>query len=115
MLRQLGLDTGRDSIADSKQAEKLSAFLDKLDGQDKLNKTVLYSLNPADNKIFATMIGNFNDGSIKGKVQFGSGLMVLGPKGELSEDMELIGKTVADIAIIITRNTSVSKSIFLEQ
>jgi len=73
MLKQLGPDTGWDSIGDYPQAEALSAFLNALDAKDKLPKTILYNLNPADNAVFATMIGNFNDGSIKGKVQWGSG------------------------------------------
>lgn len=73
MLSELGPDTGWDSIGNYNQAAGLSKFLDTLDGSDQLAKTILYNLNPADNEIFATMIGNFNDGSVKGKVQFGSG------------------------------------------
>ena len=73
MHRILGPDTGWDSIGDYPQAEKLSAFLNALDSKDKLTKTILYNLNPADNEVMATMIGNFNDGSVKGKVQWGSG------------------------------------------
>ena len=71
--RVLGPDTGWDSIGDYPQAEKLSAFLNALDSKDKLTKTIIYNLNPADNEVMATMIGNFNDGSVKGKVQWGSG------------------------------------------
>ena len=73
LLAQLGPDTGWDSIGDFRQAVGLSALLNNLDGTDQLTKTVIYNLNPADNEVFATMIGNFNDGSIKGKVQWGSG------------------------------------------
>lgn len=73
MHRILGPDTGWDSIGDYPQAEKLSAFLNTLDSKDKLTKTIIYNLNPADNEVMATMIGNFNDGSVKGKVQWGSG------------------------------------------
>ena len=73
MHRILGPDTGWDSIGDYPQAEKLSAFLNALDSKDKLTKTIIYNLNPADNEVMATMIGNFNDGSVKGKVQWGSG------------------------------------------
>ncbi|MDT0649532.1 glucuronate isomerase [Autumnicola edwardsiae] len=150
MLKELGPDTGWDSIADYSQAENLSGFLDTLDGKDKLPKTILYNLNPSDNEIFATMIGNFNDGSVKGKVQLGSGWWFLDQKdgmerqmnalshmgliscfigmltdsrsflsfprheyfrrvlcnlfgkemesGELPNDMELVGKTIADIS-----------------
>ena len=80
MLDKLGPDTGWDSIGDYSQAEKISQFLNHLDGKDKLTKTILYNLNPADNAVFASMIGNFNDGSIKGKVQFGSGWWFLDQK-----------------------------------
>ncbi len=73
MHRILGPDTGWDSIGDYPQAEKLSAFLNALDSKDKLTKTIIYNLNPADNEVMATMIWNFNDGSVKGKVQWGSG------------------------------------------
>ena len=80
MLGQLGPDTGWDSIGDFPQATTLSKFLNALDKQDKLAKTILYNLNPADNEILATMIGNFNDGRIKGKMQFGSGWWFLDQK-----------------------------------
>ncbi|MFZ9075122.1 MAG: glucuronate isomerase [Flavobacteriaceae bacterium] len=73
MFKNLGADTGWDSIGQYPTARSLSKFLDALDSTDQLTKTVLYNLNPADNEIMATMIGNFNDGSIKGKVQWGSG------------------------------------------
>jgi glucuronate isomerase len=72
MLRTLGPDTGFDSIGDKLQAAELARFLDKLDSQNKLAKTILYNVNPADNEVFATMIGNYQDGSVAGKVQYGS-------------------------------------------
>ena len=72
-LRVLGPDTGWDSIGDFSQARALSRFLDKLDADDRLTKTIIYNLNPADNDIMAAMIGNFNDGTVAGKIQFGSG------------------------------------------
>ncbi|WP_026933054.1 glucuronate isomerase [Christiangramia echinicola] len=90
MLKELGPDTGWDSIADYSQAENLSAFLDALDGKDKLTKTILYNLNPSDNEIFATMIGNFNDGSIKGKVQFGSGWWFLDQKDGIIKQLNAL-------------------------
>lgn len=71
--QRLGRDTGFDSIGDWPQAESLSRFLDALESTGELPKTILYNLNPADNYVFASMIGNFNDGSVAGKVQFGSG------------------------------------------
>lgn len=80
MLRQLGADTGWDSIGDFSQGRALSKFLNKLDSTDQLAKTILYNLNPADNELMATMIGNFNDGSVAGKIQFGSAWWFLDQK-----------------------------------
>jgi glucuronate isomerase len=73
LLRKLGADAGVDSIGDFPQARGLSRYLDRLDGEERLPKMVLYNLNPADNYVFATMIGNFQDGRLPGKIQFGSG------------------------------------------
>ena len=70
--RTIGPDTGFDSIGDFSQAKALSRFLNKLDSEDRLAKTIVYNLNPVDNEMMAAMIGNFNDGSVAGKVQFGS-------------------------------------------
>ncbi len=70
--RALGPDTGFDSIGDFEQARPLARFLDRLDSSEKLAKTILYNLNPADNEVMATMIGNFQDGSLPGKIQYGS-------------------------------------------
>jgi glucuronate isomerase len=72
MRRLLGPDTGFDSIGDFAQARPLARFLDRLDESDQLAKTILYNLNPADNELFATMIGNFQDASVPGKLQLGS-------------------------------------------
>ncbi|HEU4471063.1 MAG TPA: glucuronate isomerase [Flavisolibacter sp.] len=80
MLRQLGPDTGWDSIGDFSQGRALATFLDRLDRKNQLAKTILYNLNPADNELMATMIGNFNDGSIQGKIQYGSGWWFLDQK-----------------------------------
>ncbi len=79
-LRALGPDTGFDSIGDSQQACALACYLDKLDLDNRLPKTVIYNFNPADNYLFATMAGNFQDGSVPGKVQFGSGWWFLDQK-----------------------------------
>jgi glucuronate isomerase len=73
MFRTLGADTGWDSIGDPQVAKAMSRFFDRLDSTDQLAKTIIYNLNPADNDLAATMIGNFNDGSVAGKVQFGAG------------------------------------------
>jgi glucuronate isomerase len=70
--RKLGPDTGFDSIGDFEMARPLSRFLDRLDETDQLAKTVLYNLNPRDNELFATMVGNFQDGSVPGKLQYGT-------------------------------------------
>lgn len=72
-LKHLGPDTGYDSIGDYPQGPGLSAYLGELAGRQKLPKTILYNLNPADNYLFATMAGNFQDGATAGKVQLGSG------------------------------------------
>ncbi|WMI66306.1 glucuronate isomerase [Aestuariibaculum sp. YM273] len=90
MHRILGPDTGWDSIGDYPQAQKLSAFLNALDSKDKLTKTIIYNLNPADNEVMATMIGNFNDGSVKGKVQFGSGWWFLDQKDGMTKQLNAL-------------------------
>jgi glucuronate isomerase len=72
MLGRLGADTGWDSIGDFSQGRALSKFLDRLDTNNQLTKTIIYNLNPADNELMAAMIGNFNDGSVAGKIQYGS-------------------------------------------
>ncbi|WEK20293.1 MAG: glucuronate isomerase [Candidatus Pedobacter colombiensis] len=80
LLSQLGPDTGFDSIGDFSQGKQLSKFLNNLDSQNRLAKTILYNLNPADNELMATMIGNYNDGTVAGKVQWGSGWWFLDQK-----------------------------------
>ncbi|WP_304198311.1 glucuronate isomerase [Flavobacterium alvei] len=90
MLKILGPDTGWDSIGDYSQAQKLSAFLNALDSKDKLAKTIIYNLNPADNEVMATMIGNFNDGSVRGKVQFGSGWWFLDQKDGMTKQLNAL-------------------------
>ena len=80
LLRTLGPDTGFDSIADLPQAQPLSAFLDRLDTENALPKTILYNNNPADNYAFAAMTGNFQDGTIPGKIQLGAGWWFLDQK-----------------------------------
>ena len=89
-LNTLGADTGWDSIGDFSQAKQLSKFLDKLDTTDQLAKTILYNLNPADNELIATMIGNFNDGSVAGKIQFGSGWWFLDQKDGMTKQIDTL-------------------------
>jgi glucuronate isomerase len=72
-MQVLGPDTGYDSIGDFEIAKPLAKFLDTLDRDSKLAKTIIYNLNPRDNELIATMIGNFQDGTVPGKMQFGSG------------------------------------------
>lgn len=72
-LAVLGADTGYDSIGDFKQAERMADFFNDLDTTDQLAKTIIYNINPADNAVFGTMIGNFQGEGIRGKIQFGSG------------------------------------------
>jgi glucuronate isomerase len=80
LLKQLGADTGFDSIGDWPQAQTLAAFMDKLDSENALPKTIIYNNNPADNYVFACVIGNFQDGTVPGKIQFGSGWWFLDQK-----------------------------------
>ncbi len=77
---KLGADTGFDSIGDFTVAKSMSRFLDQLDKNNQLAKTILYNLNPRDNDLITTMIGNFQDGSVAGKIQFGSGWWFLDQK-----------------------------------
>ncbi len=73
MFKKLGPDTGFDSIDDPQIAHSLSKLMDALDAEDKLPKTILYSLNPTHNFVLGTMLGNFQRGGVKGKIQLGSG------------------------------------------
>lgn len=73
LFKKLGPDIGCDSVSDAPQGEALAAYLGKLSSNGRLPKTILYNLNPRDNYLFATMIGNFQGGGVAGKMQFGSG------------------------------------------
>ncbi|HMD31300.1 MAG TPA: glucuronate isomerase [Candidatus Acidoferrales bacterium] len=79
-MRETGADGGFDSVGDWKHASSLCAYLDLLDRDGSLPKTIVYNSNPADNYVFATAIGSFQDGSVPGKVQFGSGWWFLDQK-----------------------------------
>jgi len=87
LFKQLGPDTGFDSIGDFTVAKTMSRFLDRLDTDNKLAKTIIYNLNPRDNDLIATMIGNFQDGSVAGKIQFGSGWWFLDQKTGMEAQM----------------------------
>lgn len=90
MLRELGPDTGFDSIGDFSQSVALSRFLNELDSTNQLAKTILYNLNPSDNEVMGTMIGNFNDGSSKGKIQFGSAWWFLDQKDGMEKQINAL-------------------------
>jgi len=90
MMKQLGPDTGWDSIGDFSQAKALAKFLDRLDKNNTLAKTIIYNLNPADNELFATMIGNFNDGTAAGKIQWGSSWWFLDQKDGMTKQINAL-------------------------
>lgn len=92
-LRQLklsGADTGWDSIGDFPQGQSMTKFFGRLSAEDKLTKTILYNLNPSDNEVMATMAGNFNDGTIPGKIQFGSAWWFLDQKDGMTKQLNAL-------------------------
>jgi len=88
MFRQMGPDTGWDSIGNSQDPQKISKFLSALDDTDKLAKTILYNLNPADNEMMVAMAGNFNDGSTAVKVQYGAAWWFLDQKSGMEKHLK---------------------------
>jgi len=98
MMNLVGVDAGTDSIGDYPQAVNLSNFLNALDQTDQLSKTIIYNINPSHNEVFATMCGNFNDGSLKGKIQFGSGWWFLDQK----DGMESQLNTLSNVGMLST-------------
>ncbi len=90
LLLRLGADAGVDSIGDWPMAEAMSRFFDHLDKEGKLAKTVVYNLNPSHNEVYATMVGNFQDGSVAGKMQFGSGWWFLDQKDGMEKQMNTL-------------------------
>lgn len=90
LLTSLGPDTGFDSIGDFVQGKQLAKFLNKLDSGNTLAKTILYNLNPADNELMATMIGNYNDGTVAGKVQWGSAWWFLDQKDGMIKQLNTL-------------------------
>jgi glucuronate isomerase len=89
MLRELGPDTGFDSIGDFQQAPSMARFFNLLDDTDQLAKTVIYNINPSDNDVFATMLGNFSVG-IPGKMQWGSGWWFMDQKDGMERQMNTL-------------------------
>ena len=90
LLTTLGPDTGFDSIGDFSQALSMSKFLNRLDLTNQLAKTILYNINPADNEVFATMIGNFQDGTVAGKMQWGSAWWFLDQKDGIEKQLNCL-------------------------
>ena len=90
MFGQVGADTGFDSIGTFNTSKALSKFLNRLDAENKLTKTILYNLNPADNEMIATMTGNFQDGRVAGKIQFGSAWWFLDQKDGMEKQMNTL-------------------------
>lgn len=90
MMRELGPDTGFDSIGDFAQVKAINKFFSRLDDSDQLTQSILYNLNPADNDAFATTIGNFNDGSVAGKIQHGSGWWFLDQKDGMEKQINAL-------------------------
>lgn len=90
LFNKLGPDTGFDSIGTFNTAKAMSKFLNRLDTNNKLTKTILYNLNPADNEMIATMTGNFQDGTVPGKIQFGSGWWFLDQKDGMEKQMNAL-------------------------
>lgn len=90
LLRNLGRDIGVDSIGDYLQIEMMSRFFDRLDQEEKLAKTVIYNVNPTYNEAFATMTGNFQDGTIKGKMQWGSAWWFLDQKDGMTDQLNVL-------------------------
>ena len=90
MFKLLGPDTGFDSIGEFTTAKSMSKLLDTLNSRGKLTKTILYNLNPCANEVIATMLGNFQDGSVAGKIQFGSGWWFLDQKDGMQKQMNAL-------------------------
>lgn len=90
LLQRLGADAGVDSIGDWQVAQPMSVFLNRLDKENKLAKTIIYNNNPSHNAVHATMIGNFQGGNIPGKIQFGSGWWFLDQKDGMEQQMNTL-------------------------
>ena len=90
MFKLLGPDTGFDSIGEFTTAKAMAKFLDRLNTEGKLTKTILYNLNPCANEVIATMVGNFQDGTIPGKIQFGSGWWFLDQKDGMEKQINAL-------------------------
>ncbi len=92
LFAKLGPDTGFDSIDDQNYARPLASYMDRLDRENRLPKMIIYNLNPRDNEVIATMLGNFQDGSVAGKIQMGSGWWFLDQKDGMERQMEALSQ-----------------------
>ncbi len=92
-LAELGPDTGFDSMGDWNQIESLGAYLNQLESENSLPRLILYNVNPVQNYAFATMCGNFQDGTIPGKIQFGSGWWFVDQKEGMEWQMNALSNT----------------------
>ena len=90
MMRQLGADAGFDSVGDFSQAQHMARFFDYLDNTNQLTRTIIYNLNPSQNEVVATMVGNFSDGSVPGKIQFGCGWWFLDQKDGIERQLNAL-------------------------
>ena len=90
MWKTIGPDSGFDSIGDPRAALPMGRFFDRLAMENKLAKTIVYNLNPADNEMVATMLGNYQDGSVPGKMQFGSGWWFLDQKDGIENQLNTL-------------------------
>jgi glucuronate isomerase len=89
-MQECGPDTGWDSVGDYSQGKSMRKFFARLDANDQLAKTIIYNLNPGDNELVATMTGNFNDGTIPGKIQFGSAWWFLDQKDGMTQQLNVL-------------------------
>ena len=90
MFNLIGKDTGFDSIAQVMTAKSMNRYLDRLNSMDKLTKTIIYNLNPSDFEMVGTTIGNFQDGSVPGKIQLGAGWWFLDQKNGMEQQMQVL-------------------------
>jgi glucuronate isomerase len=92
MMALLGPDTGFDCMGDENYARSLATYLDNLNSEGNLPKTIIYNLNPRDNEMIAALIGCFQDGSVPGKIQFGSGWWFLDQLNGMERQIETISQ-----------------------
>ena len=90
LYQSFGPDAGCDSMGDERTAQSMARFLDRLDRERRLTRTILYNINPADNAMVATMVGNFQDGTMPGKIQWGAGWWFLDQKDGIEQQLNTL-------------------------